>query len=186
MADGYRYRREGETYCVDLRLRRIEQLFDGRDPAPFRERDLDPHAAEYVTEAFEDLPRGTPVKMVVDVGEPLPEGIPSSAVGDAIRAYFEFEELRLTRELRRHVRQAQFALGMGLGILVVFLSIAEVVTAGGVGHARQVVREGLVITGWVAMWRPLEALLYDWWPLFSLRRVKRRIREAPVEVREPT
>jgi hypothetical protein len=36
------------------------------------------------------------------------------------------------------------------------------------------------------MWRPLEALLYDWWPLFSLRRVKRRIREAPVEVREPT
>ena len=26
-------------------------------------------------------------------------------------------------------------------------------------------RESLVIGGWVAMWRPLEIFLYDWWPL---------------------
>jgi hypothetical protein len=29
----------------------------------------------------------------------------------------------------------------------------------------QVFREGLIITGWVAMWKPLEIYLYDWWPV---------------------
>jgi len=48
---------------------------------------------------------------------------------------------------------------------------------------RQILREGLLITGWVAMWRPLEALLYDWWPLVQERRLRRRLREAPMEVR---
>jgi len=28
-----------------------------------------------------------------------------------------------------------------------------------------IVREGLTIIGWVAMWRPLEIYLYTWWPV---------------------
>ena len=28
-----------------------------------------------------------------------------------------------------------------------------------------VIRESLLIGGWVAMWRPLEVFLYDWWPI---------------------
>ena len=48
--------------------------------------------------------------------------------------------------------------------------------------ARRVVQEGLSIVAWVAMWRPLEVLLYDWWPLVSERRVLQRIRAAEVAV----
>lgn len=33
------------------------------------------------------------------------------------------------------------------------------------------------------MWRPLEALLYDWWPLIDERRQISRILEAPVSIR---
>ena len=39
-----RYRIEGDQICIDIRLRSARQLFDGRDPAPFRERDLDQNA----------------------------------------------------------------------------------------------------------------------------------------------
>jgi hypothetical protein len=28
-----------------------------------------------------------------------------------------------------------------------------------------IIRESLLIGGWVAMWRPMEILLYDWWPI---------------------
>ena len=28
-----------------------------------------------------------------------------------------------------------------------------------------IMRESLVIGGWVAMWRPIEIFLYDWWPI---------------------
>ena len=28
-----------------------------------------------------------------------------------------------------------------------------------------VLKQGRVIMGWVALWRPLEIFLYDWWPI---------------------
>jgi hypothetical protein len=28
-----------------------------------------------------------------------------------------------------------------------------------------IARESLTIVGWVAMWRPMQIFLYDWWPL---------------------
>ena len=43
--------------------------------------------------------------------------------------------------------------------------------------------EGLLILGWVAMWRPIEVLLYDWWPLARRRTLLRRLATIPVEVR---
>lgn len=36
---------------------------------------------------------------------------------------------------------------------------------------------------WVEMWRPLEVLLYDRWPLIDERRLVRRILDAPVSIR---
>ena len=33
---------------IELRLRRIEQLFDSFDPAPFHEKDLDRDAEEFI------------------------------------------------------------------------------------------------------------------------------------------
>lgn len=39
-----RYRMEGGQTCIDIKLRNADQLFDGRDPAPFRDRDLDDDA----------------------------------------------------------------------------------------------------------------------------------------------
>jgi hypothetical protein len=42
----------------------------------------------------------------------------------------------------------------------------------------------LVITGWVAMWRPLEDLLCDWWPLVRQRRHCERILEGEIAVED--
>ena len=46
-----------------------------------------------------------------------------------------------------------------------------------------VIREGLLIGGWVAMWRPLEVFLYDWWPIRAEARLFDRLRTMPVQDR---
>ena len=46
-------------------------------------------------------------------------------------------------------------------------------------------RESLLIGGWVAMWRPLEICLYDWWPLLRRRRVYKSISRAQILVAGP-
>lgn len=178
-----RFRSEEGASCIDIRVRRVEQLFDGRDPAPFRERDLDAGAVDYLVGAMEELPAGAAVRIVVSVEEPLPPTLPADEVAAAIAAHFAYEEARVGRALRRHVRHGQAVLLVGLVGLALCLGLEELLTMFGTGHAVQVLKNGLVIIGWVAMWRPVEALLYDWWPLLGERKLHRRLREARCDVK---
>jgi hypothetical protein len=45
-----------------------------------------------------------------------------------------------------------------------------------------VLRESILIGGWVAMWRPLEIFLYDWWPIRADVRLYERLSAMPVRV----
>jgi hypothetical protein len=44
-------------------------------------------------------------------------------------------------------------------------------------------REGFLIGGWVAMWRPLQVFLYDWWPIRAEARLFDRPSGMPVRIR---
>jgi hypothetical protein len=54
------------------------------------------------------------------------------------------------------------------------------------GRFLVILRESLMIGGWVAMWRPLEIFLYDWWPVRAEIRLLERLRDMPVTVRHGT
>jgi hypothetical protein len=59
------------------------------------------------------------------------------------------------------------------------------VAKSGPGWAANIVEEGLTICGWVAMWRPLEIYLYDWWPLLEERRRLDRLAGIRVRIVAP-
>src|SRR5690606_40819789 len=55
------YRREGDTWQIDLRLDRLQQLTDPRDPSPLARRDLHPDAEHYILDACHELPAREPL-----------------------------------------------------------------------------------------------------------------------------
>ena len=178
-----RYRVEDGRSCIDIKVRHSRQLFDGRDPAPFLERDLDEDAVEYLLAAAQEIPLKQPLAVVVTISEEPEPRLAPDAIVEAVRGHFIYEREQIERRLREHVRRGQMFLGVGLTVLVVFLTLAELTVSLPSGPLREILREGLVITGWVAMWRPLEILLYDWWPIVDERRHITRILEAPVSIR---
>ena len=177
-----RYRLEGGKTCIDIKLRNADQLFDGRDPAPFRERDLDEDAVEYILGAVQELHPKAQIKLVFWIaGEPSLQ-ISVETFVEAVRAHFIYEVEKLRRRTREHVRRGHLTLMAGLAVLTVFLTLAEMTKWLPSATMRPILREGLVIIGWVAMWRPLEVLLYDWWPLVRQRRLSARVVEAEIAV----
>jgi hypothetical protein len=178
-----RYRIEEGRWCIDINVRNARQLFDGRDPAPFHERDLDEKAASYILASVQEIPRKQPFKIVLSLAD-VPEAELSPIVlEDALHAHFNHELEQTDRIIREHVRRAQLFLVIGLSVLVIFLGLAEMTLSLPESTFSKILREGLFITGWVAMWRPLEALLYDWWPHVDRRRLIRRVLTAEVSVR---
>ena len=183
MPERSRYRVEDGRWCIDIKVRQARQLFDSRDPSPFRERDLDEDAVEYLLGAALEIPRHRPLTLVVTVAEPAEPPLPGAVIAEAMRAHFAYQLEQIGHRLSEHVRRGRSFLIVGVTVLAAFLTLAELTHALPAGTMRDILREGLVITGWVAMWRPLEVLLYDWRPLVDERRQVQRLLDAPVDVR---
>jgi len=158
------------------------QLFDALDPATHQEKDLSPKIDEYIVESAAELSGRGPLALTVHLDQPG-GGDEERLVGEAVRAHFTRRARSLGRKLRRLLRRGLASLGIGLAFLIAVFLVgqfaARVIGSGGLGV---LARESLLIVGWVAMWRPLEIFLYDWWPIAGERRLHDRLSRITVRV----
>ena len=104
-------------------------------------------------------------------------------VGDAIRTHFARRALVLRRNLQQLLRRGVFSLCIALAFQGLVLAIAQVTgLVGAETGLASLVRESLLIIGWVAMWRPLEIFLYDWWPITGDQRLHDRLSRIQVRI----
>jgi hypothetical protein len=52
---------------IEVHVDELKQLFNAIDPSPFREKDLDPKAEEFIVGWAKDLPRHATLALVVDL-----------------------------------------------------------------------------------------------------------------------
>jgi hypothetical protein len=169
-----------------LSLRSSAQLFNSFDPSPFYERDLDDDAERYLVDWAGDLHPHADLKLTLYLKELPAEPDPERSIAQAIHHHFA-ERARLERAALLHLlRQGRLSLVIGLTFLALCTVLAEVSAARLEGTLAQLLREGFLITGWVAMWRPVQIYLYDWWPLRRRRRLYQRLAQMPVELRTST
>lgn len=170
-------------YDIALRVRTIAQLFNSLDPSPFRERDLDVHAEEFLVGWARELPHGAPFTIVVELPPEEAARPEAAGIAEAVANYFHNRAQASDRDLRELFRVGWRSLAIGLAVLVVCL-IGSQLVAKMIGNAvvARVLEESLIIVGWVANWRPLEIYLYDWWPIRRRIQLYRRIAAAPVKV----
>jgi hypothetical protein len=178
-----RYRVEDGRTCIDVHVKHWQQLFDLRDPAPFRERDLDENVVKYLVAAVQEIPRAQPLKIVVTIEAAEEPSAAAALIDEAIRGHFEHERAQVARRLRDHVHRGRVALLLGVVVMGVCVTLANSTESVAPGRVWDTLREGLVIAGWVAIWRPLEVLLYEWWPLVDERRHIDRLIAAERSVR---
>ena len=175
---------QGDTNAIEVRVEKMTQLFDTLDPFPFRERDLDQHAEEYIVGWAREFPRNKPFKIIIHAPESELEGEHADEVREALGRYFSYRSEVTGRDLNELFRVGRQSLLIGIAVLATcVLSARAVTTALGNDNLAGVIGESLIILGWVANWKPIEIFLYDWWPLARRRDLYRRLAATSVELR---
>jgi len=174
------YRRQGGEWLIELRLREVRQLFHHLDPAPFREKDLDPAAEAYIEDAVREIGAGQPARLVIHLPGPERSSEAALSLPESIANYFGYRAQQTSVELGRLLRRGLVNLAIGLLFLAACLTLRRSLMA---AQSQDLLAEGLLIIGWVALWRPVEMFLYDWWPMLRRRRRFASIASMPVEIR---
>jgi len=168
---------------IEVRVAELRQLFDEIDPSPFQERDLDPKAAAFIVEWSGDLPASAPLALVVHLDRAA--GPPEEAIllRDAVHEFFRQRAVGSRRQLRELFRRGRISLAIALVFLAASIGVGDALAMSSPdSHVIAVLREGLLIVGWVAMWRPLEVFLYDWWPIRNELRLYDRLSRMAVRI----
>lgn len=178
------YRREGDTWQIDLQLESLQQLSSDLDPAPLARRDLDSSAEEYILDAARELPQDA--KLCLNLWLPGEELALANAerVTRTVRYHFQWMHQRSRHKLREHLREANRSTILGLVFMVVcMLIVHSIESMAPPDHLMtSISAEGLMVIGWVALWRPVEMLLYDWWPLRREVKLTRRLAGLDVQL----
>lgn len=98
-----------------------------------------------------------------------------------MRNYFSYRAKLSRLELKRLLKQGRTSLVIGLLFLGLCLVVSDLLAQKEHGTLFTLARESLTIAGWVAMWRPMEIFLYDWWPLLNTGRWYEKLSAVPVE-----
>ena len=173
------------TQCrvIEVRVAELRQLFNAIDPSPFRDRDLDPRAEEFIVEWARDLPRDARLALLVHLERSAGQADEAPLLGESIHQYFKQRAMDSRRRLRELFRRGRISLAIALVFLGASIAVGDAV-ASSLRDTRfaEIIREGLLIVGWVAMWRPLEVFLYDWWPIRAEARLFDRLSVMPVRI----
>lgn len=169
---------------IELQVEKVGQLFDTLDPQPFRERDLDREAEEFIVSWARELPRKAPLEILIHMPPDEALGEQARHLGAAMQRYFAYRAKATSAELRELFRIGRYSLMVGLAVLAICMTLSTVLPRL-IPHEQPalILREGLIILGWVANWRPIEIFLYDWWPLVRKKRLFERLASAAIIVR---
>jgi hypothetical protein len=172
-----------DSRVIEVRVAELRQLFNAIDPSPFRERDLYPRAEEFIVDWSRDFPADARLALLVHLDRAPGRTDEAVVLRDAIHEFFGERAARTRRRLRELFRRGRISLAIGLTCLAVSIGIGDALTVFFPGSRwTEIVRESLLIGGWVAMWRPLEVFLYDWWPIRAEVRLCDRLSKMPVRI----
>lgn len=165
---------------IILRLDTVDQLVETSHPSPFPTSRLRTEAEQYIVERLADLPSTSTAKLIIAL--PRNAAVDTHHVTESVHEHFAFRRGEADKKLAR-VRQLGWrTLVIGLVFLSATILLVELMKRYlPAGNLSSVAEGGLTILAWVALWRPGELLLYEWYPFHRDAKLFNRLEHAEIE-----
>jgi hypothetical protein len=147
--------------AIEIGVGDLAQLFDPLDPSPTHRRALAGNVASYILARAEAQRSQEPLCLVVHGPESLRTH--SAEIVQSIQEHFRLAHSRGQRRFARRMRIGGATLVGGLVVLALSIAMRRLLRSAYPGSMADGIGEGLLILGWVAMWRPVHILLFEHW-----------------------
>ncbi len=176
------YPQEDGKSVIEIQVDYLEQLFDKRDPNPYRSKDLDDDVDEYLISSSQEIGHNKIGKLrILSLENANDQSL--EIVKTAIKDFFNYRYDITDKKLKTVLALGFKTLLIGLFFLSIAIfishSLGKKLENDFFGHF---VKEGLILIGWVSMWKPINIFLYEWLPLVEQKKIFKLLSEVPIEI----
>jgi len=173
---------EKKSIHIHVKAKDIEDIFDPKDSMPFPKKGLNPDFLDYIFNLIDEHPKSEIINTEIKLEDGL-EGFQSyENLQRTIDRQFTREAKLLKFRLKKNFNDWKNMLIIAFLVLVICIVFAEIINNLPLGNICKIIETGFIIIGWVAFWRPVDLILYEWYPVSqNLEKIK-RINLGKIEV----
>jgi hypothetical protein len=173
---------KNDAPAIEIKLKKINQLFNSFDPSPFLDKELDDDAVEYIVSYALEYAKLNQ-KMIIYVPTKHKSKMSEIEIRRSIHNFFEYKRDLAEKRIKLKFREGQLSLVVGISFLVTCILLGKYIGTFAQNTWTYILEEGLLIGGWVAMWKPISDILYEWWPIYDEKKIYHKLSEMPIEFR---
>jgi hypothetical protein len=166
---------------IEIHLQNIDELLLSTQMSLCRKRMLNKDAEEFIVAEASAAPRHSSLNLKVHISE-IDENT-AKQIPKAVHDHFTYRKENSQKQLKHTIQFGVRSLLIGFFFLALIFILTELGTRilpkGGLALT---IRESLIILGWVALWRPAELLLYEWYPFKRDAVLFHRLEESKIEL----
>jgi hypothetical protein len=170
------------VHHLHLKVGALDELFNSLDPSPFFTQELDRAADLYIEKWARRFPAHSHLRLSVHLADMPAAPGQAARLAHALREHFSLSGQSARADLSDLLWQGRLSLLIGCCFVAVCILLADFLRTHGAGPATAIFREGLTIVGWVALWRPVQIFLYEWWPIWRRAQVLSNLEHMRVEL----
>ena len=112
---------------MEVQVEKLGQLFDTLDPMPFREKDLDRAAEDYIVGWARELPGKALIRILIHMPASEAAGDQARMLSQAVSRYFSYRADSLTKDLKELFRVGRYSLCVGLVVLAACITSGRLI-----------------------------------------------------------
>jgi hypothetical protein len=159
----------------------VEALFNPLDPAPIMDRQLSNELLEFLVENLNDNEKNPVILCIKNL--PLDSEMTKEVWQEVFQKRIEDAIKNSQTEIALIIRFGRQTLSMALALSLLCVGITYGAQQSKFFDAIAPILYGIsIVVVWVALWFPVEVLLFDWWPARAKKRKFERILAGGVTI----
>ncbi|MDP4090062.1 MAG: hypothetical protein Q8930_12430 [Bacillota bacterium] len=168
---------------IDLHIyiENLENLYTETNYSSERSKALNPDLEKYILNSIQNYRLKTNIRLVIH----LPMGISAQNISEIKRSFYDYFSLRAKEtdsHLKRKFRQWRLNLSIGTVFLAVCLAVLEMFEGKTETNGVKLLKESLLIMGWVSLWEPITFILFGWHPILKKKMYLKKLSSTPISI----
>lgn len=173
---------EEDMIELNIAVKNTEEIYQQFGYSSISETTISKDFEEYILNSIKNYPLEEKLKLIIHIQKKDRRELDN--LDDYIHKHFSNKLSDIELNLKQQFKEWKINMTIGILFLVMCLVLVQVLEVFQHINFMKIIKEGLIIIGWVALWEPVTFILFSWRNLKRDRLYYKKLCSIPISVVE--